>query len=78
MTDSDPMPEHASDQPGYTPVFPDAVRTAIYVICLAAGVAALGCMTFGQPEIGGFIATAASLIAAGFGVTYNPIRLAGK
>lgn len=75
-----PLPEHAAprSEDGYTPVFNNTVRTVIYIICLIAGVTALGCMTFGQPEIGGFIATAASLIAAGFGVTYNPVRLSGK
>ena len=78
MTGSDPMPEHASGQPGYTPVFPDAVRTAVYVLGLLASVVGLGFMCFGRPEIGGFISTAAGAITAGFGVAYNPIRLAGK
>ncbi|MEK0306355.1 hypothetical protein [Bifidobacterium favimelis] len=78
MTDSDPMPEHASDQPGYTPVFPDAVRTAIYVLGLIASITGLGFMCFVHPEIGGFISTAAGALTAGFGVAYNPVRLAGK
>lgn len=31
-----------------------------------------------SPGIGGFISTAAGIIAAGFGVAYNPVRMAGK
>lgn len=78
MTGSDHMPEHASGQSGYTPVFPDAVRTAVYVLGLLASVVGLGFMCFGRPEIGGFISTAAGAVTAGFGVAYNPIRLADK
>ena len=78
MTGSDPMPEHASGQPGYTPVFSDAVRTWVYVLGLLASVVGLGFMCFGRPEIGGFISTAAGAVTAGFGVAYNPVRLADK
>lgn len=59
---------------GYTPVFPDAVRTIIYVIALIASVAGLGLMSFGHADIGGFVSTAAGIIAGGFGVAYNPLR----
>lgn len=68
--------DHATT--GYTPVFDDTVRTVIYVVTLVASVIGLGFMSFGSPEIGGFISTAAGIIAAGFGVAYNPVRMAGK
>lgn len=67
-----------AQQTGYTPVFSDQVRTIIYVAGLIASIIGLGFMCFGHPEIGGFISTAAGAIAAGFGVAYNPLRLAGK
>lgn len=75
-----PMPEHAAPRSSddYTPVFNDQVRTWVYVLGLIASVVGLGFMCFGHPEIGGFISTAAGAIAAGFGVAYNPVRLAGK
>lgn len=59
---------------GYTPVFSDTVRTIIYIIALVASVAGLGLMSFGHADIGGFISTAAGIIASGFGVAYNPLR----
>lgn len=59
---------------GYTPVFSDTVRTIIYIIALTASVAGLGLMSFGHADIGGFISTAAGIIAGGFGVAYNPLR----
>lgn len=59
---------------GYTPVFSDTVRTIIYVVALIASVAGLGLMTFGHADIGGFVSTAAGIIAGGFGVAYNPLR----
>lgn len=59
---------------GYTPVFNDTVRTIIYIIALTASVAGLGLMSFGHADIGGFISTAAGIIAGGFGVAYNPLR----
>lgn len=62
----------------YTPVFNNQVRTAIYILCLIASIVGLGCLCFGQPEIGGFISTAAGAVAGAFGVAYNPVRLAGK
>lgn len=72
---------HAATQArqiGYTPVFGDKTRTVVYVLALLASVLGLGLMTFGHPDIGGFISTAAGIIAAGFGVTYNPVRMTGK
>lgn len=59
---------------GYTPVFSDTVRTIIYIISLTASVTGLGLMSFGHADIGGFISTAAGIIAGGFGVAYNPLR----
>lgn len=59
----------------YTPVFNDTVRTIIYVVCLIASVIGLGFMCFGSPDIGGFMSTAAGIIAGGFGVAYNPVRM---
>ncbi len=59
---------------GYTPVFSDTVRTIIYVIALIASVIGLGLMSFGHADIGGFVSTAAGIIAGGFGVAYNPLR----
>ena len=70
------IPDHTATP--YTPVFHDTVRTVIYVVTLVASVIGLGFMSFGSPEIGGFISTAAGIIAAGFGVAYNPVRMAGK
>lgn len=63
---------------GYTPVFSDTVRTIIYVIALIASVIGLGLMSFGHADIGGFVSTAAGIIAGGFGVAYNPVRMVGK
>lgn len=62
----------------YTPVFNDTVRTAIYIVTLVAGLVGLGVSAFGDPQIGAYISSAAGIIAAAFGVTYNPMRLAGK
>lgn len=59
---------------GYTPVFSDTVRTIIYIVALIASVVGLGFMTFGHADIGGFVSTAAGIIAGGFGVAYNPLR----
>lgn len=66
--------DKAKHADGYTPVFPDTVRTIIYVIALVASVIGLGLMTFGHADIGGFVSTAAGIIAGGFGVAYNPLR----
>lgn len=63
---------------GYTPVFGNNVRTIVYVAALVASVIGLGFMCFGHPDVGGFISTAAGVLAGGFGVAYNPVRMAGK
>lgn len=67
-----------TDSKDYTPVFSDKLRTVIYVLGLLASVVGLGFMTFGRPDVGGFISTAAGFITAGCGVAYNPLRMAGK
>lgn len=66
--------DKAKHTDGYTPVFSDTVRTIIYITALTASVAGLGLMSFGHADIGGFISTAAGIIAGGFGVAYNPLR----
>lgn len=66
--------DKAKHTDGYTPVFNNTVRTIIYIIALIASVAGLGLMSFGHADIGGFISTAAGIIAGGFGVAYNPLR----
>ena len=63
---------------GYTPVFDNNVRTIVYVASLVASVIGLSFMCFGHPDVGGFISTAAGVLAGGFGVAYNPVRMAGK
>ena len=63
---------------GYTPVFDNNVRTIVYIASLVASVVGLGFMCFGHPDVGGFISTAAGMLAGGFGVAYNPVRMAGK
>lgn len=66
--------DKAKHTDGYTPVFSDTVRTIIYIVALTASVTGLGLMSFGHADIGGFISTAAGIIAGGFGVAYNPLR----
>ncbi len=87
MTDTntlDTVVNELADEPettpatGYTPVFDNNVRTIVYVASLVASVIGLGFMCFGHPDVGGFISTAAGVLAGGFGVAYNPVRMAGK
>lgn len=62
----------------YTPVFSPKIRTVIYVVALVGVIAGLGVSRFVDPEIGDYVVTACGLLASGFGVAYNPIRLASK
>lgn len=87
MTDTntlDTVVNELADEPettpatGYTPVFDNNVRTIVYVAALVASIIGLGFMCFGHPDVGGFISTAAGVLAGGFGVAYNPVRMAGK
>lgn len=68
---------------GYRPVFNDTVRTIIYVVCLLLGIlGAVGTLVSALMDspmwltvtctVCGFVAP---LIANGFGVAYNPIRM---
>lgn len=77
-TNTPGVADHKADNTAYTPVFPDTVRTVIYVVTLIAGVVGLGVTAFGDPAVGAYISSAAGVIAAGFGVAYNPTRLAAK
>lgn len=63
---------------GYKPTFSNTVRTVVYVAGLVASVVGLGFLTFGDASIAAFISTAAGVITGGFGVAYNPARMAGK
>ena len=70
--------EQSASESTYTPVFNDTVRTAIYVLTLITGLVGLGVSAFGDPQVGAYISSAAGIIAAAFGVTYNPLRLNAK
>lgn len=76
MSDVTPTPQEPAAS--YTPVFNNTVRTIIYVASLFASVIGLGFMVFGDAAVGGFISTAAGIVASGFGVAYSPVRMAGK
>lgn len=67
-----------SDGKGYTPTFNNTVRTVIYVAGLVATAVGLGFVQFGDAGIGAYVSTVAGLITGGFGVAYNPIRMANK
>lgn len=75
---ANPLAPPETPSPDYTPVFNNMTRAVVYVVCLVASVVGLGFMSFGHPDIGGFMSTAAGIVAAGFGVAYNPVRLARK
>jgi len=76
------MAEHAieteKDGTAYTPTFNNTIRTVIYVVGLVATAVGLGFIQFGDASIGAYVSTVAGLITGGFGVAYNPIRMAGK
>ena len=71
---------------GYTPVFSAAVRTVVYIVCLIVGglggaatvVCALTSAPFWLTAASAIIAFVTPYIAAGFGVAYNPLKMAGK
>lgn len=67
-------PAHAASDT-YKPIFSDKVRTAVYIISLAACIIGSLATTFGYTQLGDWITSAGGMLAAGFGVTYNPIRL---
>lgn len=63
---------------GYTPVFSETIRTVIYVVGLAAVLAGGGVALAGHADIGEYIIFAGGVLTGGFGVAYNPLRMAGK
>lgn len=67
-----------SDGKGYEPTFNNTVRTVIYVAGLVAAAVGLGFIQFGDPAVGAYVSTVAGIITGGFGVAYNPIRMANK
>lgn len=69
LPDSMPQPD-----PPYRPVFDPTVRTIIYVVCLIAQIVSVVCLAYHYETLGATIATCAGLLAAGFGVAYNPNR----
>ncbi|KAA8831481.1 hypothetical protein EMO89_01740 [Bifidobacterium tissieri] len=77
MAEDNNTPQHSNVTP-YTPVFNETIRTIIYVLTLIAGIVGLGVSAFGDPQVGAYISSAAGVIAAAFGVAYNPVRLSGK
>lgn len=77
MSNTTSTPDHAANT-GYTPVFNDTVRTVVYIIGLVAVIVGAGFTAFGNPEVGDYVTTVGGLITAGFGVAYNPLRMAGK
>lgn len=58
----------------YRPVFDPTVRTIIYVTCLLAQIVSVVCLAYHYETLGATIATCAGMLAAGFGVAYNPSR----
>lgn len=68
----------ADAEKGYTPVFNNTVRTIVYVLGLIAVAVGFGFAKFGDPAVGEYITTVGGLLAGGFGVAYNPLRMAGK
>lgn len=72
-------PKHASNtEEGYTPVFSERTRTAIYIVAIALVIIGSGVRSFANPALGDWLTTVGGYLAAGFGVVYNPIRMAGK
>ncbi|MDN6768878.1 MAG: hypothetical protein L0L45_03435 [Bifidobacterium mongoliense] len=84
IVQAEPVAE--SGDAGYTPVFSAAVRTVVYVVCLIVGglggaatvVCALTSAPFWLTAASAIIAFVTPYVAAGFGVAYNPLKMAGK
>ena len=78
MSNTPNIADHASDtsQDTYRPVF--TVRTGIYLLSLVCVIVGFGFSRFGDPAIGDYITTAGGILAAGFGVAYNPLRMNAK
>lgn len=58
----------------YTPVFAPVVRTVVYIVCLIAGMASVVLAVLGYADVASVVGSCASMLAAGFGVAYNPMR----
>lgn len=74
----DNVPENTSDESHYTPVFNNQVRTAVYIIGLVAVIAGVVVSAMGFKDIGDTITICGGILTGGFGVAYNPVRLANK
>jgi hypothetical protein len=70
-------PAHAASDT-YKPIFSDKVRTIVYIAGLVVCVIGTAFTTFGNPQVGDWLTSAGGLLAAGFGVAYNPVRLASR
>lgn len=73
-------PKHSADpaQDGYKPLFSEWTRTAIYIVSMALVIIGSGVHSFANPALGDWLITVGAYLAAGFGVVYNPMRMAGK
>lgn len=69
--------EH-TDKTQYTPIFNDKIRTAVYIIGLIAVIAGVVVSAMGFKDIGDTITVCGGILTGGFGVAYNPVRLANK
>lgn len=84
IVQAEPVAE--SGDAGYTPVFSAAVRTVVYVVCLIVGglggaatvVCALTSAPFWLTAASAIIAFVIPYIANGFGVAYNPLKMANR
>ena len=63
---------------GYTPVLCPRTRRLTSVVAPAAVLAGGGVALAGHADIGEYIIFAGGVLTGGFGVAYNPLRMAGK
>lgn len=72
-------PKHsAGPTEEYKPLFSERTRTAIYIVAMALVIIGSGVHSFANPALGDWLTTVGGYLAAGFGVVYNPMRMAGK
>ncbi|MCT6900941.1 MAG: hypothetical protein [Bacteriophage sp.] len=72
-------PKHsAGPAEEYKPLFSERTRTAIYIVAMALVIIGSGVHSFANPALGDWLTTVGGYLAAGFGVVYNPMRMAGK
>lgn len=80
------MQSAVAGETGYTPVFSATVRTIVYVVCLIVGglggAAAVVCAFTSAPfwltATSAIIAFVTPYVANGFGVAYNPLKMANR